>query len=42
LGDYYIQQGDLDKAKTYLLKAVSLTQKRKEINQIKKLLQNTM
>lgn len=42
LGDYYIQQWDLDKAKTYLLKAVSLTQKWKEINQIKKLLQNTM
>ncbi len=42
LGDYYIQQWELDKAKTFLLKAVSLTQKRKEINQIKKLLQDTM
>lgn len=42
LGDYYIQQWDLDKAKTFLLKAVSLTQKRKEVNQIKKLLQETM
>lgn len=42
LGDYYIQQWDLDKAKTFLLKAVSLTQKRKEVNQIKKLLQDAM
>ncbi len=42
LGDYYIQQWEPDKAKTFLLKAVSLTQKRKEVNQIKKLLQETM
>ena len=42
LWDYYVQQWDLEKAKAYLLKAVSLTQKRSEINQIKKLLQDTM
>ena len=42
LWDYYVQHEELDKAKAYLLKAVSLTQKRAEINQIKKLLQETM
>ena len=42
LWDYYVQQWDLEKAKAYLLKAVSLTKKRSEINQIKKLLQDTM
>ena len=42
LWEYYVQHEELDKAKAYLLKAVSLTQKRAEINQIKKLLQETM
>jgi hypothetical protein len=42
LWDYYVQQWNLEKAKAYLLKAVSLTKKRSEINQIKKLLQDTM
>ena len=42
LGDYYVQQWDLEKAKAYLLKAVSLTQERMEKNQIKKLLQDIM
>ena len=42
LWDYYVQQWDLEKAKAYLLKAVSLTKKRSEINQIKKLLQDTI
>lgn len=42
LWDYYIQQWDLDKAKVYLLKAISLTQEKSERSQIKKLLQDTM
>ena len=42
LWDYYIQQWDLEKAKAYLIKAISLTQKRSERSQIKKLLQDTM
>lgn len=42
LWDYYIQQWDLEKAKVYLLKAISLTQKKSERSQIKKLLQDTI
>ena len=42
LWEYYVQEWNLEKAKLYLLKAVSLTQKWTEINQIKKLLQDTM
>ena len=42
LWDYYIQQWDLEKAKAYLIKAISLTQKKSERSQIKKLLQDTM
>ena len=42
LGEYYIKQWDLNKAKAYLIKAVSMTQKRVEINQIKKLLQSAV
>ena len=42
LWEYYIKQWDLEKAKAYLLKAVSSTQKAAEKNQIKKLLENTM
>ena len=42
LWDYYIQQWDLEKAKVYLIKAISLTQNRSERSQIKKLLQDTM
>ncbi len=42
LWDYYIQQWDLEKAKFYLIKAISLTQEKSERSQIKKLLQDTM
>ena len=42
LGEYYLHQEDLEKAKVYLLKAVSLTQNRWERSQIKKLLQDAM
>ena len=42
LWEYYLQQDNLEKAKVYLLKAVSLTQKRAEVSQIKKLLQSAM
>ncbi len=42
LWDYYIQQWDLEKAKVYLIKAISLTQKKSERSQIKKLLQDAM
>ena len=42
LGEYYIHEWDNEKAKFYLLKAVSLTQKRAEVSQIKKLLQDTI
>lgn len=42
LWDYYLQQWDLEKAKAYLLKAISLTQKKSEMGQIKKLLQNAI
>ena len=42
LWDYYVQQWDLDKAKIYLLKAISLAQEKSERSQIKKLLQDTM
>ena len=42
LWEYYIKQWDLEKAKAYLLKAVSSTQKASEKNQIKKLLEDTM
>lgn len=42
LGEYYIQQWDLEKAKIYLLKAISLTQKGVERMQIKKLLQDAI
>ena len=42
LGEYYMQQWDVDKAKLYLLKAVSMVQQKSEISQIKTLLQSTM
>ena len=42
LWEYYIKNWDLDRAKVYLLKAVSLTQNRWERSQIKKLLQDAM
>ena len=42
LWEYYLQQWDTEKAKAYLLKAVSMTKKTPEIVQIKKLLQETM
>ena len=42
LWEYYVKQWDLDKAKAYLLKAVQLSQKTSEKNQIKKLLQDVM
>ena len=42
LGEYYIQQWDTEKAKIYLIKAVSMTQKKWDISQIKKLLQKVM
>ena len=42
LWEYYIQQWDTEKAKAYLLKAVSLTKRTPEVVQIKKLLQETM
>ena len=42
LWDYYIQKWDLEKAKAYLIKAISLVQKKSERSQIKKLLQDTM
>ena len=42
LGEYYIQQGDLDKAKRFLLRAISMTQRTPEVVQIKKLLQETI
>ena len=42
LWDYYIQQWDFEKAKVYLIKAISLTQNKSERSQIKKLLQDTM
>ena len=42
LGEYYVQQWDIDKAKLYLLKAVSMTQKSAEKMEIKKLLQDTI
>jgi hypothetical protein len=42
LWEYYIQQWDTEKAKAYLLKAVSMTKRTVEVVQIKKLLQETM
>ena len=39
---YYESLKNLEKAKAYLLKAVSMTKRTPEILQIKKLLQNTM
>ena len=42
LWEYYLQQGDSEKAKIYLLKAISLTQKGIEKVQIKKLLQDAI
>ena len=42
LWEYYIKQWDLEKAKAYLLKAVSMTKNVSEVVQIKKLLQDTM
>jgi tetratricopeptide (TPR) repeat protein len=40
LWEYYLQQNDIEKAKVYLLKAISLTQKGVEKAQIKELLQS--
>jgi hypothetical protein len=42
LWDYYVQQWDLEKAKVYLLKAFSLSQKWIEKAQIKRMLQSVM
>jgi len=42
LWEYYIQEWDIQKAKAYLLKAVSMTKRTPEVVQIKKLLQKTM
>jgi uncharacterized protein HemY len=42
LGDYYLQHLEFEKARAYLLKAVSLTQKRSELAQIKKLLNDAI
>ena len=42
LWEYYIQQWKLDKAKVYLIKAISLSQKKSEISQIKRLLQDAI
>jgi hypothetical protein len=42
LWDYYIQQWEPEKARVYLIKAISLTQKKSERSQIKKLLQDAM
>lgn len=42
LGEYYLKELELDKAKVYLLKAVSLTQKKSEKAQIKKLLEDAL
>lgn len=42
LWEYYINQWDFVKAKAYLIKAVSMAQKRWEVSQIKKLLQSTL
>jgi hypothetical protein len=42
LWEYYLQQWNMEKAKIYLLKAVSMTQKVSEIVQVKKLLQSTI
>ncbi len=42
LWEYYIKQREMDKAKAYLLKAVSLSQNKSEKNQIKKLLEDAM
>ena len=42
LGEYYLHEWDIEKAKFYLLKAVSLAQKRAEVSQIKKLLQDAI
>jgi len=42
LWEYYVQQWELDKAKAYLLKAISMTRKRAEIDQIRRLLQETI
>ena len=42
LWEYYLQHDDLEKAKLYLLKAISLTQKGVEKKQIKKLLQDAI
>ena len=42
LWEYYIKQWNVEKAKAYLLKAVSMTKKTTEVVQIKKLLEETM
>ena len=42
LWEYYIKQRKMDKAKAYLLKAVSLSQNKSEKTQIKKLLEDAM
>ena len=42
LWEYYINQWDVEKAKAYLLKAVSMTKNTTEVIQIKKLLEETI
>lgn len=42
LGEYYLQHDDLEKAKIYLLKAISLTDRGIEKKQIKELLQDAI
>lgn len=42
LGEYYLQQEDLDKAKLYLLKAAGMSQTNEETSQLKIMLQNAM
>ena len=42
LGEYYVQQWDVEKAKAYLLKAISLTQNKSEKGQIRKLLKDVL
>lgn len=42
LGELYIKQGEKEKAKYYLLRAVSMSETTEETRQVKNLLQNTM